>query len=65
MEIQGGDSAWLEAVFEDIPQPYSAVHNDIDELGFCEAHPARFVLDLSSKSTGSVCAGTATTGFES
>ena len=46
VEVEGSDRTLLEAVLEDIPQPYSAIHDDVDDAGFAKAHPACFVLDL-------------------
>lgn len=40
VEIEAAGRAELEPVFEDVPQPDGAIHDDIDETGIPQTHPA-------------------------
>ena len=49
VKVEGSLGALLEAILEDIPQPYAPVHYDINSGGFAEAHAVCLVLNLLAK----------------
>ena len=49
VEVEGADGAELETIFKDVPQPHGPVHDHINLLRLCQAHPARLVLDPAAE----------------
>ena len=49
IEVEDSDRALFESVFKDIPQPYSTVHDDVDNLRFPQPHPSRFRMNPSTE----------------
>lgn len=47
--VERAAGAELATVFQDIPKPHGPVHDDVDLLGRCQAHPPRLVVDPAAK----------------